>query len=571
MRCIIRYLLLSFCLVFSTTSLVPPTVSGAAGSGDQLATDIDRALRSAEKSIFSGNPQEGAAIINEAVIKIEELKAADPTNKKLIAISSKLNQLQRKIGQSTPVAASTAPPPPKTESSPAATPAVPAPAKSSVDHAISGVAAIAVNGMTGHLDRAEKTMQGGTGDLGKASLARAADKYQEIAKRYPALVSQPDVIAAKQRLESLLSQVDQAGAQQQAAQAKGKTNAEEQSRLIEQWRKTFMGYTTPREAKYLGEHPELLAEAKNVLSDYEKATFPLGRPAELQSYATSFKNAIDHAAAEKGAAGIDDQWLPRIKPLLTANDPAYISPSGPDMSNPELVTRMDGNLATGKNILAEYTKQFPSGQSTHFLGQAIDDLRRAVDGYEKGRKGAADNQVADLRAKIDRSLGLLEKNKTWTAASGNPIYIINKTDMEEMATKLESLKHIPGIPAETLAAMSGDIDKVRSQDSEWREKKTAQDNAPRPFPAAGMTSLSLAAEMEKILKDRGIGPVDKLVIVDKDWWVQQGEFRYIKAAALQKDGEGTYFTHVTFKQMLTLSGYGPTELWEQGRKIRVAQ
>ena len=86
-----------------------------------------------------------------------------------------------------------------------------------------------------------------------------------------------------------------------------------------------------------------------------------------------------------------------------------------------------------------------------------------------------------------------------------------------------------------------------------------------------MTSVSLVAEMEKILKDRGITPIDKLVIVDKDWWVQQGEFRYIKAAALQKDGEGPYFTHVTFKQMLTLSGYGPTELWEQGKKIRIAQ
>ena len=85
-----------------------------------------------------------------------------------------------------------------------------------------------------------------------------------------------------------------------------------------------------------------------------------------------------------------------------------------------------------------------------------------------------------------------------------------------------------------------------------------------------MTSLSLEAEMQKILKDRGIAGVEKLVIVDKDWWVQQGEFRYIKAAALQKDGEGPYFTHVTFRQMATLTGYGPTELWEQGKKYRIA-
>jgi len=71
-----------------------PHFSRAAG-GDQLASDIDRALRSAEKSIFSGNFQEGAAIMNEVAVKLEELKAADPGNQKLITISSKFNQLQK--------------------------------------------------------------------------------------------------------------------------------------------------------------------------------------------------------------------------------------------------------------------------------------------------------------------------------------------------------------------------------------------------------------------------------------------------------------------------------------------
>ncbi len=565
----IRYQLILLTIIFTLLPFNCHFARAAGSSGDQLASDIDRALRSAEKSIFSGNFQEGAAIMNEVAVKLEELKAADPGNHKLITISSKFNQLQKKVGQITPVAASS-PAQAKPESGPV-TAAAPDKGQSSMAQAISGVAAIAMTGMTGHLDRAEKTMQSGSGDLGKASLARAAEKYQELGKRFPNLLDQPEVVAAKQRLDALLVQVEQAGSQQQAAQAKGQTDSQEQKKLIEQWRKTFMGYTTPREEKYLGQHPELLDEAKNVLSEYEKAAFPLGRPAELQSNAADFKKAIDHAAAEKGATGIDDQWLPRIKPLLAANDPAYISPSGPDLHQVDQISRMDGNLAIGKKILEDYGKQFPGGQSTHFLGQAIDDLRRAVGGYEKGRKEAIDRQAAELRSKVDRSLVLLEKNKGWTAASGNPLNIINKGDMSELGDQVAALKKIPGIPADTIAAFDQDIAKVRALDSQWREKKTAQDNAPRPFPTAGMTSASLIAEMEKILKDRGIGPVDKLVIVDKDWWVQQGEFRYIKAAALQKDSDGSYFTHVTFKQMQTLAGYGPTELWEQGKKIRVAQ
>lgn len=330
------------------------------------------------------------------------------------------------------------------------------------------------------------------------------------------------------------------------------------------------GLHHPREEKYLGQHPELLDEARNALADYEKTPFPLGSPAELRDHVASLRKAIAHAAAEQGAAGIDDQWLPRIKPLLAANGPAYISPGGPNPQQIDEVTRMDGNAAAGKQLLDDYARQFPDGQSTHFLGQAIDQLRQAVEGYQQGRKDGIDRMVAELRAKVDRSLGLLGKNQGWTAASSNPIYLINKGDMSEIDAQLAALKRIPGVPPAILTAFDQDIARVHSLDSEWRERKTAQENAPKPFPAAGMTSLSLVAEMEKILKDRGIGPVDKLVIVDKDWWVQQGEFRYIKAAARQKDGEGPYFTYVTFKQMQTLAGYAPTELWEQGKKIRIA-
>ncbi|MFH0782619.1 MAG: hypothetical protein V2B20_11820 [Pseudomonadota bacterium] len=562
----IRFLLILLTLIFAVSPLNLHFAQAAGGNSDQLARDIDKAIRTAEKNIFSGNFQEGAAIMNEVAVKLEELKAVDPDNSKLIGITSKFNQLQKKIDKT--AVSATAPTPPATKPT---TVTPPASGQDSLGQALSGIAGIALNGMNGHLDRAEKTMASGTGDLGKTSLARAADKYQELAKRFPNLMTQPEVVTAKQRLDTLLVQVEQAGAQQQVAKEQGKNDAQEQSRLIEQWRKTFMSYTTPREPKYLGQHPELLDEAKNVFSEYEKATFPLGKTNELQSYAADFKKSLDHATAEKGATGIDDQWLPRVKPLLTSNDPAYISPSGPSLYQAGEVTRMDGNLVVGKQILDDYAKQFPSGQSTHFLGQAIDDLHRAVEGYEQGRKAAVDQQVTELRGKVDRSLGLLEKNKNWTAASGNPIYIINKGDMTEIDKNLEALKQIPGIQAETVATFDQDVAKVHTLDGEWREKKTAQDNAPRPFPTAGMTSLSLVAEMEKILKDRGIGPVEKVVIVDKDWWVQQGEFRYIKAAALQTDSEGPYFTHVTFKQIQTLAGYGPTELWEQGKKIRVAK
>ncbi len=95
--------------------------------------------------------------MNEVAVKLQALQATDPGNKKLNTINSKYTQLQRKVMQITPVAASPAPPP-KPESGPG-TAAPPDKGHGSTDQAISGIAIIAMAGMTGHLDRAVGTGQ----------------------------------------------------------------------------------------------------------------------------------------------------------------------------------------------------------------------------------------------------------------------------------------------------------------------------------------------------------------------------------------------------------------------------
>ncbi len=434
-------------------------LSPSPAMGDDAA-DIEKALRAAEKVIFAGNSEQGAALMNEIAVKLEELQKTDPGNKKLVTITSKFSQLQRKIDQKT------------------------------------------------------------------------------AAKPMPST----------------------------AAKEEAKGQAEE----IDKWRKTFWAYTTPREEKYLGAHPELIAEAKGALTEFETGAFPAGPPPELKDAVGSMKKAIAHAEAEQGATTVDNQWLPRIKPLLTANDPAYLSPSGPISQKSEDIGRMDESLKNAKALLAEYDQAFADGKSTHFLGQAIDDLRRAVSGYEQGRQRLLEGKVGNWREQLQRGKKLLARNSA-PPPGDNTVYIVNKTDITEMEKQLAAIKTLPAIDGQLVAGLEQDLADLKAEDGRWREKKTAQDNAPRPFPAAGMTSVSLEAEMVKILKDRGIGGVERLVIVDKDWWVQQGEFRYLKAAALQKDGEGPFFTHVSFRQMQTLAGYGPTELWEQGKKYRIGQ
>ena len=413
---------------------------------------------------------------------------------------------------------------------------------------------------------AEKVIFAGDSEQGSAMLAEIGVKLEQLQQSDP---GNRKLVTINSKFKQLQRKVDQKTAVAAPPSTEGKEEARQKAQEIEKWRKTFWSFTTPREEKYLGAHPEMLNEARETLRQFETEAFPGGPPPELQDALKSMKNAVAHAEAEKGAASIDDLWLPRIKPLITPNDPAYLGPSGPISPKSEDIARMDESLEKGKALLREYEQAFPSGQSTHFLNQAVDKLRRAVTGYEQGRQRSTDNQVGELRDLLQRGQKVLAKNQA-PAPGDSTVFVVNGSDMKEMEGKLAAIKTIPAIDPATLAGLEKDLQALKAEDSRWREKKTALDNAPRPFPAAGMTSQSLEKEMLAILKDRGIGPVEKLVIVDKDWWVQQGEFRYVKAAALQKDGEGPFFSHVTFRQMQTLSGYGPTELWEQGKKYRIA-
>jgi hypothetical protein len=85
-----------------------------------------------------------------------------------------------------------------------------------------------------------------------------------------------------------------------------------------------------------------------------------------------------------------------------------------------------------------------------------------------------------------------------------------------------------------------------------------QQKMPRP----GMTSLALEKEMMALLRDAGWPAVRRLVIIDKDWWINRVsggnspvESRHIAAAAAAKDSDGTYyFRIVTFHQPMVLGG-----------------
>lgn len=111
----------------------------------------------------------------------------------------------------------------------------------------------------------------------------------------------------------------------------------------------------------------------------------------------------------------------------------------------------------------------------------------------------------------------------------------------------------------------GDFSSYAALLGELKGSSTRQEKMPK----AGMTNLALENEMIQVLKKSGWPEIRRLVIVDKDWWLNRvsgGDSpvssRHIMAAAAAKDAAGGYYyCKVTFDQPKLISGgWGKMEI-----------
>ncbi len=97
----------------------------------------------------------------------------------------------------------------------------------------------------------------------------------------------------------------------------------------------------------------------------------------------------------------------------------------------------------------------------------------------------------------------------------------------------------------------------------------------RAFPAAKMNNSKMEKEMLQLCENAGMENIKKLVIVDKDWWIDRVsggnsavKSRHMAAAVAIKDNSGSYYKTVTFHQQKLITGaFGPLEFTHAGDKV----
>ncbi|MBN2705947.1 MAG: hypothetical protein JXR89_05865 [Deltaproteobacteria bacterium] len=299
------------------------------------------------------------------------------------------------------------------------------------------------------------------------------------------------------------------------------------------------------------DHPEVASALQRHQALQEKLAVFTGK-------AHGKKDAVRQAAsqAKEIAATLNEQWLPIIIPFTEGSSDSRLWYPG-SYNTPEL-DRQERLYAQAKKVLAEVEKDIPAVDQPHDLKSAVDKLRFTLEVYESEKKAESVNRLQPIDDTLSEWEKRVDQNKCWNEGSVGGLFVISRTQLEYQKQQIEELH---GFSPESAAGFSRRLHALESENGTWAEKQRRWQERPRPFPKANMSSRKLEDEMKQLLADRSLKVID-LAILDKDWWVQSGEFRYVATAVLSQDNQGKYWSKISFRQLKTPAGYGPTEIWK---------
>lgn len=307
------------------------------------------------------------------------------------------------------------------------------------------------------------------------------------------------------------------------------------------------------------EHPEVapaLQRLRELQAKYAKF--------KQQAAGQQSRTASLQQAAKAEAEAMNEKWLPQIKPFIDYSGSKKLQ--FPGLHHQTELAQQDQNFAEAKSLLADCEQQTSGLELPHELAQAVKDLQFKLTVYEQERNAESSNRVEPIKSTLSEWQRRLAENKNWNPDSGSYLFVVSP---QKIAYQKEQITSLGTTMPDQADRMSSQLAEIELENAVWQKEKSAWANRPQPFPAAGMTDRKLLAELTGLLNDRGID-FSKLHIIDKDWWVLKGEYRYMKGAFLARDGQGEFWSAFNFRQIETLSGYRPTEIWEVSeQKLRL--
>lgn len=600
-------------------------ISGAfaapAMEADALANDIDKGLRTAERDMFNGKNEAADQQLGEIAPKIEQLRAADPSHRKLTSFESKFarirSTLDRKLGRTAATTSSSGPaappkPTPKAAATADTTPA-PAAAESALPRAVqSDLANAKVK-----LDEAESkwaeestgghTVSGSTDpnavklEAVEQPLTSAKYYYGNILKKCerkssPCEPSHPDIAAIQARIEAMeknvaglqakIASAAEAGAAAAAAET-AKAQAAEAD--CENWNQRMKVYTEGDKALYpcsaadddaMPRCKDLYDEAVALMAEFKEtpwAAEPCGALhstlSDLNRYMDNFKPAYDGYVEKQAAAKANMGEIVFSKKPIDATNPADLTrqfAAGDHIYGLIRTTKPWAAIYgsdTGANVMVNVAVD---GKKIH--AQFVNLKTPALTGQKYLSFDIAPDP-AKMTAYDDPNR---EYGKSTATMRQGPNELTQR--LGELAPGKHTMAFDVTYYGTVWAAGSFTIEGGDFRKYAQLHEKIAESVAQSvTLPAAKMTNKKMVAEMETLLKNAGWEDIHRINIVDKDWWIDRisggnspVKSRHLAAAALAKDGDGYYYKVCTFHQdKLPTGAFGELYLSNQGDRVPI--
>ena len=282
----------------------------AFAGADDLAKQADKIIRNAEKMMYSGKNAEADALLNEAASLIQQGKAEDPSNKKILQTEKKFTRIRasvdKKLGKTESSASSSEqklPPEPQSKAMTSKSAEPGASAKASSGNKLPSGVKKRLKDIDRLLDQAERYTSKDAKNA-KYKLQQAGELFEEIEKNYSGQFdpANPDFASTKNRFNELSAKAEEQGAAESKAEADAEAAKAAREQQSAEWVTKFRAYLSytgqegcdPAKTVFVPgtSEPEKFADArkryeafKAFYAEYKKTEFPNGKTFQLEDLA----------------------------------------------------------------------------------------------------------------------------------------------------------------------------------------------------------------------------------------------------------------------------------------------